>query len=97
MHKIILNWLKRIVGISLLGALLAYHLAGQSSDENPPSAVETGERWGPSESDLIHARREPVGWVFGRVMGFQGADKPLLPRQTPPTPLLLPPSSSTSR
>ncbi len=23
---------------------------------------------------------EPVGWVFGRMIGFPGADKPLLPQ-----------------
>jgi hypothetical protein len=41
-----------------------------------------------SESDLslIYEKREPVGWVFGRVVGFEGADKPLLPRRTLPAP-----------
>lgn len=33
------------------------------------------------DASLIYQNQEPVGWVFGRVIGFQGADKPLLPRQ----------------
>ncbi len=41
---------------------------------------------------LVYDRKEPVGWVFGRVVGFEGADKPLLPRQAFPAPNL--PASS---
>lgn len=37
-----------------------------------------------SDPNAIDTKHEPVGWVFGRVVGFEGADKPLL-RQTFPT------------
>jgi hypothetical protein len=30
------------------------------------------------QASLPSVRHEPVGWVFGRMIGFPGADKPLL-------------------
>jgi len=38
----------------------------------------------PNDRATIYQQQEGVGWVFGRVIGFQGADKPLLPRQAFP-------------
>jgi hypothetical protein len=36
------------------------------------------------DANTIHAKQELVGWVFGRVIGFPGADKPMLPGQSFP-------------
>jgi len=42
----------------------------------------------PNAADLdgntIYTKQEPVGWVFGRVVGFEGADKPMLRRPSFP-------------
>jgi hypothetical protein len=63
-----------------------------------PTGVAVAPNSGGTESDInfIYETHEPVGWVFGRVVGFKGADKPLLPPQTLPAPnsMMLRPSLS---
>jgi hypothetical protein len=93
---------KLLAGASVFGvvALSCFILSGcrQSGSLPQPTEAAATTKQGGTESDvnLIYENHEPVGWVFGRVVGFEGADKPLLPRQTLPAPnptMLRPPLS----
>lgn len=50
-----------------------------------PAAVTAKPFISESNPNTIYVKQEPVGWVFGRVVGFKGADKPMMPHQSFPT------------
>lgn len=47
----------------------------------PRTAVkETPQSLASDHVSLVSEQTQPVGWVFGRLIGFPGADRPLLPQ-----------------
>lgn len=47
----------------------------------PRTAVkETPQSLASDHVSLVSEQTQPVGWVFGRLIGFPGADKPLMPQ-----------------
>jgi hypothetical protein len=80
--------------------LIVFVAAGVIFRHRPPvhSGYAAGDREG-SRPDTTAAppEQKPVGWVFGRLMGFPGADRPLTttvgPANRPP---LRPPSAPGS-
>lgn len=72
------------VGVVVLLAVLACWITRKSPDQRQPAVAPMNRRPSEAEVDFVYEQQESVGWVFGRMMGFQGADKPLLPRHVPP-------------
>lgn len=83
------------VGAIVLLAVLACWVAKRPPERKQPGVAPSNVRRSGLDVDLVYQQREPVGWVFGRMIGFPGADKPLLPRQVPP--LAPPPRPSSPR
>ena len=45
------------------------------------TAMRTARKSLATDRDSLSSEQtQPVGWVFGRLIGFPGADKPLIPR-----------------
>jgi len=72
------------VGVIALLAVLACWVALKPLGRTQPAVTPMKMRQSEPEADFVYEQQESVGWVFGRMIGFQGADKPLLPRQAPP-------------
>ena len=84
MWEIVWNRHVRRVGVIGLLAMLAYWVAQKEPERVQPAVSPSNVRQNELEGDFVYEQQESVGWVFGRMIGFQGADKPLLPRQSPP-------------
>ena len=97
MDHILANRRIWLFGTIALLAVLAFGVSLQLSKPTRPTATPSGQQQKELEIDMIHQQTEPMGWVFGRVVGFEGADKPLLPRQSFPAPLIGSPPKSASR
>jgi hypothetical protein len=69
--------------VAVLGLAVVWKVASRTSLAVPIASSVAA----PAASD--HPRAEPpaaVGWVFGRVMGFPGADRPLMSGSYPAMP-----------
>jgi len=97
MNRILGNRRIWLFGSIAVLAVLACGVGLQSSAPNRPAETSTGLEHKELDIDMMHQRTEPVGWVFGRMVGFEGADKPLLPRRSFPGPLIGSPPPSVSR
>ncbi|QDS93907.1 hypothetical protein FF011L_26840 [Roseimaritima multifibrata] len=74
----------RSVGVACL-VVFAGGLGVRSLLSNQEPTVMTKPVSTDADVDQIYTNHEPVGWVFGRVVGFQGADKPMLPHRSRPS------------
>lgn len=73
-----------LIGVSVCAAAFACGFVVRSLLLPQEPAVTAEPFSTDADVDLIYKHHEPVGWVFGRVVGFQGADKPMLPRRSFP-------------
>ncbi len=71
---------------SLFAFAVILGIAAVARVPSGPTATTTNRDATPFTDPQIYQRHEPVGWVFGRIVGFQGADKPFLPRHSMPAP-----------
>lgn len=73
-----------LIGVAVCAAVLACGFAVRSLLSPQRAAVTVEPFSTEADMNLIYSHQEPVGWVFGRVVGFDGADKPMLPRRSFP-------------
>jgi hypothetical protein len=74
--------------VACLGILLGV-ATSRTEVRETPNSLATGH------DSLTREQTQPVGWVFGRMIGFPGADKPLLPQSgSMGGQLRIPPTSS---
>jgi hypothetical protein len=89
--------MRMTLGLTLLGVvvLAGWHWQRPKDLQRPAGSTITL-----ADPDLAASpsRREPVGWVFGRLIGYPGAERPLTgggvmtaPRLASPTSLVLEP------
>ncbi len=73
-----------LIGVAACASVYAFGFAVRSLLLPQETAVTAEPFSTDADVDLIYSQHEPVGWVFGRVIGFQGADKPMLPQRSYP-------------
>jgi len=95
------------VGAAVLAAVIVCfrtrweNSSGEQKREPLPKAHASHD-WSAESSRPGYEQREPVGWVFGRLMGFPGAKRPLNEavgpgNRLPPPPTGAKPSLNTHR
>lgn len=79
-----------LVGVAVGFLILTGVLIDRSLYSSVPKVLPESLSGDAPDPSLVFQDEEPVGWVFGRVVGFQGADKPFLPNQSFPSPTMIP-------
>lgn len=86
------NW---VAGSAMLAAMAwgvsEWQRSAGKSSRSVPVGVDS-----PQEATAPPEEQKPVGWVFGRMMGFPGADRPLTTTTGPGNREFAPPPSSPS-
>ena len=71
---------RTLISASLTGFILAGLATINSASLDKPSSTGPIEEFADADvaTDYVAREQPPVGWVFGRMIGYPGADRPAL-------------------